>query len=307
MKTRTLFILILLVGFFSLSHAQIQGELNFETLGIKLTLPSGWMGQEYGDGIICGSNTEAGLILLSTHEAKTMDQLRQEAQQTLSEGDGTSISLASTLVQPDKKTLAGEYEGYLEYQAINAYILATLNPYGKGVMIMAATSPEAYSPRYKELVMGIFNSIRFSQPILPPIVKQWQKDLQNSKLTYMSSYSSFDYSDPNITTGGSTSSKEVIDLCSKGYFKYYSSSFTSVTGGTSASNATASGYGTNDGNGTWEVIANAVGQPVLELHFYSGEVYTYVISSEDSKTFLNGERYYYTDMTSPDEYKPDCF
>ncbi|MEM7514417.1 MAG: hypothetical protein AAF388_26050, partial [Bacteroidota bacterium] len=156
MKTRTLFTLILLIGFFSFSRAQIQGELNFETLGIKLTLPDGWMGQEYGDGIVCGSNTEAGIILLSTHEAKTMDQLRKEAQETLSEGDGTSISLASALIQPDKNTLAGEYEGYLEYQAIQAHILATLNPYGKGVMIMAATSPEAYSPRYKELVMSIF-------------------------------------------------------------------------------------------------------------------------------------------------------
>ncbi|MEM8900491.1 MAG: hypothetical protein AAGC85_20410 [Bacteroidota bacterium] len=307
MKTHTLLTLLLISGFFSSTSAQIQGDLHFETLGIKLTLPDGWMGQEYGDGIVCGSNTEAGLIYLTTHNSKNMDQMRLEAQTPQEEGDGTSISLASTLVQPDKNTLAGEYEGYLEYQAINAYILATLNPYGKGVMIMAATSPEAYSPRYKELVMNIFNSIRFSQPILPPVVKQWQKDLQNSKLTYMSSYSSFDYSDPNITTGGSTSSKEVIDLCSRGYFNYYSSSFTSVTGGTSASNATASGYDTNDGNGTWEVIANAVGQPVLELQFYSGEVYTYVISSEDSKTFLNGERYYYTDMTSPEEYKPDCF
>lgn len=307
MNTHRILTLILLLGYVSSAYAQFQGDLQVEPLGIKLTLPDGWIGQEYGEGIVCGSNTEAGLIYLTTHNAQNMDQMKQEAQLSLDEGDGTTLTLSGELTQPDKNTLAGEYEGYLDYQPIQAYILAALNPYGKGVMVMAATSPDAYSGRYRELVMSIHKSITFSQPILPPVVKQWQKDLQNAKLTYMSSYSSFDYSDPNITTGGSTSSKEVIDLCSRGYFNYYSSSFTSITGGTASAKATTGDYGTNDGNGTWSVTANAGGQAVLELSFYSGEVYTYVISSEGSETYLNGKRYYYTDMSSPAEYRPDCF
>ena len=83
---------------------------------------------------------------------------------------------------------------------------------------------------------------------------------------------------------------------------YYRSSNVSMdTGG-----AFGSSSGQDRGRGTWTVIADATGQPLLQLSFDTGEIKTYAITRDGDKTFLNGERYFrtYGDINPGDE--PVC-
>jgi len=128
-------------------------------------------------------------------------------------------------------------------------------------------------------------------------VEKWKYELSNVKLTYMDSYYSPSYSDGGIS--GGYESKKVFDLCKAGYFHYYGSDNTALGGDY------ASGYsaGSSRGSGSWDVIANAAGQPVLQLKFNGGEVWEYRIEMKDKKLFLNGDRYY---RTWSGEYAPSC-
>ena len=50
---------------------------------------------------------------------------------------------------------------------------------------------------------------------------------------------------------------------------------------------------------------NAQRQDVLQLNFYNGEVYEYIVTTdEDDKTFLNGDRYF---RVYEGDYGPDCY
>lgn len=119
----------------------------------------------------------------------------------------------------------------------------------------------------------------------------------------MDSYSSSGPSYDGYSTGGGYSSETQIHLCAQGYFKFKSSSSVSIaTGG-----AFGSSSGNKKGDGSWEITGNAQGQAVLKLNFNNGQVHEYILTYEDNKTFLNGERYFFTYGNDNPEYRPDYF
>ena len=95
------------------------------------------------------------------------------------------------------------------------------------------------------------------------------------------------------STGGGYSDKEIIDLCSQGFFKFYSSSMMSAdTGGASANSNSR-----DQGAGSWKITNGNV----LELSFHNGEIKQYALTSDEGKTMLNGYRYYCTYGTVTDD------
>ncbi len=116
----------------------------------------------------------------------------------------------------------------------------------------------------------------------------------------MSSTSSYSYSS-EYTSGGGSNSEEIIHLCAAGHFNFSSSSFISVD----ASGSSAYSNNEGGGSGTWTVIGNANGEPVLQLKFNDGKINEYIITESDSKTFLNGYRYFRTYGTTTDD-GPNC-
>ncbi len=291
--------IILLCNF---SHAQQTGKVTFESLGIEFMIPNGWVGQLMEDSYIIGHQSEPGFILLTTHEASSLDELKQTAQAGLyDQANGIMLQMEGQTEIVGNNGIGATFTGNMGGQPAKAYVLGLVNSYGSGVSIMSAISEAQYSTKYKELALQVARSVTFTQPVAPPVADNWKNNLANTRLTYMDSYSSITYSDPNVTTGGGYSNKEVIDLCGEGYFKYSKNNEMSVTGG-----ANVSGLQTTKGRGagTWEVRADASGNPLLVLNFYSGEVYEYAITNPDRKLHLNGYRYYHT-WTG--ENKPDCF
>lgn len=271
-------------------NAQQTGKVDYKVLGINFTIPNGWVGQE-GDGMyVMGSNSIPGVILMTTNAATTVDQMKQEARLGIVDQTGTNLQLSGDFESVGTKGVGAEFLGTLEFQAAKAYVIGVVNPFGQGVTIIAVTLKDKYTADHKAAAITLAKSLQFKKPVYGPIAEQWKKDLDGVRLTYMDSYSSVDYSNPNYTSGGGYSTKKVIDLCPQGYFTYNGSHSMSLDlpGSTTSSN------GGGKGTGTWKVIANTSGQAVLQLNYYDGDVSEYVLTTEDGKTMLNGTRYFRT-------------
>lgn len=282
---------------FSLLFGQQTGTVNLESLGMTFEIPEGWVGQFMGDGFMMGSYTEPGFIYLSIHETSSLEGLKADARQGLSDpANGIFLSLEGILAEWKGRGVGGTFSGSMSGQQVKAYLLGLINPHGSGVLITTATEPSKYSDRYPQLAEWVAASFQFSPPPVSPQVAQdakrdWSYLLGGTRLTYMNSYSSVDYSNPNITTGGGYNEKEVIDLCKAGYFNYSSSSFTSITG---AGGAGAHQMSRGKGAGSWELGKDSQGRALLKLNFHNGERYEYVLSYPEQKMHLNGRRYFHT-------------
>ena len=286
-------IIFLAVLFTTNLFAQKTGQVDYKTLGISFTIPDGWVGQEADAGFIMGSNTVAGFILLMPNAITSLPAMEVEARKGISEENGTFLQLEGELEKINNNTIGGEYKGLIEWSKCKAFMIGKVNPFGNGVTVLAATTSQMYSAEYKKLAKQVAQSIQFSKPVLPEVSKEWSETLKNARLTYMNTVSSYD---------GGFSDKIVIDLCGQGYFKHSSNSSMSFD----IDAGFGSSHGSNKGAGTWKVTANAAGQAVLQLSFYDGTISEYVITSDGSKTFLNGTRYFRTYGEYRDD-GPDCF
>jgi len=275
----------------SVANAKPQtGKVSYPTLGIEFKIPNGWLGQETEQGFIMGSNTETGLIAISTHTHQHLDAVKKEVSMGISEGTNVQLQMAGSFNRLSQKSVGAEFSGLLQGQSAHAYVAGVINPYGTGVSIMALTTTEHYSARYVELVKQIVSSLKFSEPKTGPIVAEWDQTLQGATLTYMNSYYSSGPSYGGYMTGGGYSSKVVIQLCRNGQFSDSRNSSLSVdTGG-----AFGSSGGSNQDSGRWSVIANVKGGASLKLNYPDGSVAEYTLEYNDEKTFLNGTRYFRT-------------
>ncbi|NND08382.1 MAG: hypothetical protein HKN87_18540 [Saprospiraceae bacterium] len=301
MRNYITFIVILILTLPALL-AQETGSKSFPSLGIAFTIPNGWVGQETESGYLMGSHTVPGLLMVLPHQTQTLDQLKQEAEQGLVDNEGTSLILDGSVTEFGNAGLQAAFTGTLGGQSAKAFVTSLLNKGGTGVTIMAATAPNEFTDAHKTLVGQLAQTVQFSEVVKPKADGEWSEKLKNARLTYMNSYYSSGASYGGYSTGGGYSDKEVIDLCAQGYFLHSSTSSMSFdTGG-----GFGSSHDGSKGAGSWTVINNSDHQPVLQLTFHNGDIHEYVITTEGSKTFLNGARYYRTYGTYADD-GPDCF
>lgn len=270
-----------------ISLAQQTGEIDYPYLGIKFSVPEGWMGQETEGAFVMGHNSIPGFVLMTTHEAKSIDEMRQEAQKGIMDQNGTVMQLQDQMSEIGGVGLGGHFSGTIEWTQAEAYIIGVVNPFNQGVLIMAITDPQNYGKSYEDLAKEIAGSLTFYEPKESPAVKEWGETLKGAKLTYLDSYYSSDYSGGY----GGYSSREEILLCSNGRFDFYSNSNLSVDGGGGTS---AYSDSTAGGMGTWEVQSSGDGGAMLILTYNDGSSKEYNITYEDEKTMLNGYRYYRT-------------
>lgn len=280
------------------SFCQLTGHVNYEKIGIELDIPAGWFGQETETSLVLGSQTIPGIVTISTHNY-SINELRVQAQKGIFDQNGTALRLSGQLQEIDPYTIAGEFEGMLEYQQAKAFIIGKENTKGgPGVTIMAATLIDMYSNEHQNIAKEVSGTVKFNKINRTAEFEEWKSWLSNVRLTYMDSYYSSDYTDEGVS--GGYSSETTIDLCSKGFFNFNSSSDMSV------SSIGVSGYGSsgNAGEGTWNIQMGTTGEVLLILTFHDGSKNTYELSYENEKLYLNGYRYF---RTTEGEYAPNCY
>lgn len=262
------------------AFSQVTGKVNLEQLGISFVIPAGWVGQQTESGYLLGSHTEAGMIILTSHDHKSLDELRAEASRGIVD-EGVVLQLQNKVEQINDHAVAAYYQGSLQGQRVKAYGIGLLNPHGTGVTILAITTPDQFTDRHVQLTRDIADSFRFASPVAGPVIAEWTRTLNNARLTYLESYA---------TDGGGYSNKVIIDLCGAGYFtdsRNYSMNVD--TGGAFGSNASGAG-----GAGTWKVIPDFNGNAVLQLVYRDDTVREYQLSLVGGKTLLNGTQYFRT-------------
>ena len=264
--------------------AQKTGTIEYKELGLAFTIPQGWVGQETDEGFLMGHNTEPGFILLLPHEYSSLETLRQDAAQGI-EDEGVSLKLSGKLDSIEKNGVGGTFTGALGGQKAKAYIVGLINPHGQGLSIMTAVESGQFADKHKQLALSVARSVRFSKPEAPAAVQQWKTDLMNKRLYFIYTSSS--------RTGGYTgmSETEEIWLCSAGYFQYKSSSHSSFDSGGAFGHSSGKGKGA----GTWNVVLNNNGGPMLQLAFQNGQVKNYDINGvQNGKLNLSGTKYFYS-------------
>ena len=261
--------------------SQLSGTVTLDYVGVEFTIPDGWIGQQTDGGIILGSQTEAGAIILVQHAFSSLSDLRQEAINGVQDDQGITLMIEGTPEELGPSSIGAGYTGSMQGYPVKAYAVGLINPHGKGVSIFSITSPEAYSARQEQLAKDVAKGLRFFQAQVSAATSEWKKALTNARLTYMESYSS---------QGGGYSNKVVIDLCGAGYFKHSKNYNLSIdTGGAFGNDNDAS-----NGSGSWQVIQDASGNAVLELRFKNGETDEYTLEYVNEQTLLNGTRYFRT-------------
>lgn len=264
--------------------AQKTGTVEYKELGLAFSIPQGWIGQETDEGFLMAHHTEPGFILLLPHEYSSLETLRQEAAEGIEE-EGISLHLSGKLDIIGNNGVGGTFTGTLQGQKAKAYIAGLINPHGQGLSIMAAVDSAKYADKYKQLALSVAKSVRFSTPEAPAAVQQWKTDLKNKRLYYIYASSS--------RTGGYTGMSETEEmwLCAAGYFQYKSSSHNSFDSG----GAFGHSSGKENGAGTWNVVLNNNGGPMLQLTFQNGQVKNYDINGvQKGKLILGGYKYFYS-------------
>lgn len=277
-------------------------ELIDPAWGVRFTVPEGWTGQKDGGIFVMGSDTYKGLIAVMPHEATSIGELREGAEEGIVE-ENTRLTLLGEPARFADRGMSAEFVGTVDGSPAKAYAIALLPEFETGALIIAMTSPEAYDDSYAGFVESIANSLRFPRPQSPPITMEWKRDLSGMRLTYMwSYYSGVDAS--GASAGGSQ--RTVIDVCPGGYFSYYDSNDMSINSGGGSYNVSAGGGGIERGMGTWDVVARG-DDPYLQLSFRDGRVWEYAVEwKDDTKLYMDGSRYFRTDGSAGVDDGPAC-
>ena len=285
--------------FLSTLKAQESEKIDYPDLGISFHVPEGWVGNKVASGFAITSIKTEGVILMITHNVQSIQEMEIEAKNGFQIGENTLLKPIYSVEKISDKTMVGIYEGVIDAKPSKALIVGMINPYGYGLTILCAASTSAYSDDLQNAGLWVTASVNFYEHQTETSAmttyensSEWGELLKNCRLTYMESYNS---------SGGGYGKKITIDLCAQGYFNH--SAYNSMgmdTGGASA------GYGSNNkGTGQWTTFVNSYGQEVLELNFYNGEVYEYIVTiDKEDKTYLNGDRYF---RVYDGDYGPDCY
>ncbi len=284
MKTLTLHVIFLVGATLSL---QAQGTLVREAqLGIAFTVPQGWQYQQNEEAYLLGSTTLPGLVILATHQEANLEALKLVARQGINE-EGMQLQLQGNLEQLTSKSIGAKYSGQMGQETVEAYIIGILNPTGGlGVSCMIVTTPQQFTNEHIKQLKQIASTVQFFKPEASEVTTYW-KGLFTAdggcRLKYLTSSGGSDY------MGGysSSSSEETIDLCPNGQFGFSSSNSSTFDVTSGFGNARSS----DGGMGTWKVDFDGV-NALLVLTFNDGREFSYELSRQENKTFLNGTRYF---------------
>ena len=265
--------------------AQGGQVVDYPELGVRFTIPPGWTGRELDEGVVLASTTVPGLVVLMPHDHRDIAALRSEAEAGIDDGAGTALKPQGAIATMGPGGIASEFRGRFDGAPATAYAVGLVNPQGRGLTVVAVTSPEAYTPAHKALALQVARSVEFSAPRAPAAVVEWRQGLTGRRLArYSSSYGS------SSSGYSGFQSSEQFHLCASGDFIYGARE----SGSFDTPGAFGSTGGRSTGSGRWDIVVNPDGSPWLQLRYHTGAVETYRLEQRGANTYLNGSRYFRT-------------
>jgi hypothetical protein len=273
-----------LVGAMAATPMSRAGQtVDYPDHGVRFTVPAGWTGREIDGGLLLGSTTVPGLLLVLPHEHRDLAALRAEAAAGLGNGPATSLRLHGSLEDVGIAAVGGEFRGRFDGEPATAFAVGLINSHGVGLTVMAVTQPDEFTPQHRSIALALAHSIAFYPPRPPALLQKWRDALTNRRLArYHSTYSS--------GSGGYSGfqSSTQLHLCAAGHFAQGSRE----SGSFDAPGAFGSTRGGAVAHGRWQVIAHPDGSPWLQLTYRNGSEENYQLEMRGSSTYLNGARYF---------------
>ncbi len=136
-------------------------------MGFSFQPPAGWIAKvNPGAGYIMGSQNNKGVILISRHTYPNLEKMRTEAASGLIDPKSNVHLMPEGGFEPvGNNGFGGVLSGTIQGQQARAYLLGMMSPYGGGVSILVAVTPEAYTNQYPGFAKQIAASVQFSQPV----------------------------------------------------------------------------------------------------------------------------------------------
>jgi hypothetical protein len=128
--------------------------------GFSFTPPPSWKMQKNADGAILGHDTIAGLIMVFPHTAASLAELRTQMLQGLDE-QAIQLQLSGEPKPLGKNALSAECQGYANGQEVKGRTIGALSPYGGGAIVIAITTPQAYSKELAAAADKIVQGMQF--------------------------------------------------------------------------------------------------------------------------------------------------
>jgi hypothetical protein len=289
---RTLFVLLLLCSAQTV-HAQqpAPAEITDATWGIRFAPPDGWTQHPAAEGYLFASPTREAVLAVLPHEARTVDALRTEAARGITDAYGTQLRVTGVIAAFGDRGVAADFDGWVEGSRARAYGIGLVAPQGRGVTVLVATAPQAFTEEHRALTEDVARSVVFTAPPAEAASAQaapagaeeqeWQDFLHGCRLYLNDSYDSGD--------GSGYIDETTIDLC-PGYFTFSDRSLTVFNEMDPVSGDDPYLHSNQKGAGQWRVIRRS-GASALQLRFHDGRTKTFMLGWEDGKTFLDGQRW----------------
>ncbi len=148
---------VLAVAFSTPLAAQIAAD---PAWSFSFTPPPGWKMQKNADGAILGHDKIAGLIMVFPHSAGSLADLRDQMLQGLNE-EGIQLGIVGAPKALGKNSLWADCQGYANGQEVKGRTIGALSPYGGGAIVIAITTPQAYSKELAAAADKIVQGMQF--------------------------------------------------------------------------------------------------------------------------------------------------
>jgi len=294
-----IFVLLALAPW-SLAHAQLTGPVNAPALGLAFVIPAGWSGMEKDGKWGLVKEDVAGTVFISTHEHRELKALEQDMTAVPTDDPANSIQQIGPVRHPLPNTIELDFQGTMEWQPVWIGTVGMISDAGgPGLTIVALGQGTEPNLPLLEAAMSVVQSVRFTPPVVLPLVEQWRTHLNGTRLTYVSRYNSPSGTDGGL--GGGTTTYLTIDLCPQGGYVMTEASDLTISG----EDATvAQGQGREE-RGTWSVEGHGTEGARLMLRASDGRMRSYTVEDRGGATMLDGERWFRT-TTSDGSYAPAC-
>ena len=270
------FAIVLICNIYKM-NSQTQSQLqtvNFEELGVRFTIPTGWSSQIDGDYMFLKHPTIAGLIVVFESRSKSITELLAGANKGIME-DGVQLNSSNDFKITTENRVEGQYQGIFMGTIVKAYAIGVINGFGSGVSMLAISEPKHFNADLKSEAQKLAASVAFEKIKLSKQTKFWNDRLAGMRLNYFNTQTRTGF-------GGNISDRETLDLFNDGSFYYHTKNESIVN-----STSTRSG---DKLSGDYRIVT-LENVTYLQL-FCNGETLEFQLSFSDKKyTLLNGKRY----------------
>ncbi len=147
----------------SAGAAPVGNRVTSREYGFSFQPPASWIAKPNpGAGYLMQSSNYKGVILVSHHAYQSLEKMRTEAAGGLIDPKANVRLLpAGGFEKVGNNGFGGPLEGMIQGKQAKAYLLGLVSPYGGGVSILVAVTPESYTSQYPEFAKQIASSVQF--------------------------------------------------------------------------------------------------------------------------------------------------